>query len=68
MIVLVIRGGNLEGSWDVPPPNKNFKSDEIWLVDWDNINDGDTAGRVDPTPIDSLPIEYAEQIPGWTND
>jgi hypothetical protein len=68
MIVLVIRGGNLQESYSVPPPNENFKSDEVWLIDWDNINAGDTAGRIDPTPIDTLPIGYAEQIPGWTNE
>ena len=68
MIVLVIRGGNLQKSYDVPPPNENFKSDEVWLIDWDNTNAGDTAGRIDPTPIDTLPIDYAEQIPGWAND
>jgi hypothetical protein len=65
MIVLVILGGNLQEIYDVPPPNENFKNDEIVLIDWDNIKCGDSAGVIDPIRVDSLPIECAEQIPGW---
>ena len=50
-VVVVINGGVLDGLFASDPDIEAF------VIDWDNINEGDTGFKVQPNLIDEMPEE-----------
>lgn len=60
-LIIEINGGNLVACYS---DSDNL---EVTLVDWDNINDGDTAGIFQVDPISQLHPETAMLIESGYN-
>jgi|GEM_PF-2458134 len=55
-VVIVINGGNLGAVFASDP------TIDSCLVDWDNINEGDTGGMILVDPLEAMPEETKEQF------
>jgi hypothetical protein len=53
-VVAVISGGNLVGVFASDPEI------EVCVIDWDNINEGDTGSWIQPDPLEAMPGETRE--------